>query len=294
MGVENYKWMLEMMSDVTYSRPGEGDLMECFSGERKQTWLWHFLNGQYGAWQIGNPDSKMEMGAFIDANPHVLQEARQAAKGGFIHDDEFKWLNNSLVQRFFLERHLRKSPIGELPWLYSTVSGRRWFVALIDCLPGNLDRKVEIVRNARRAWGGHAEQLRVFNWFKGKEESAKCEFAWHRFIRLGSEVVNGQPPFRKQEDVILAFEVSSLGDPEKEILIQKLKRAWTQDCYRKSLKEKSQSQFNVTLSDEAIAQLGELRTVMKMSRTKILEELIRREWVSCRVAATQGYTSQGF
>lgn len=278
-----------MMSHVTPSEPGEGNLMAYFSGERKQTWLWHFLNGKYGAWQIGNPDLKMEMGAFIDANPYVLQEARQAAKGGFVHDDEFKWLNNSEVQRFFLERHLKKSRIGELPWLYSTLTGRRWFVALIDCLPGNLDRKVEIVRNARRAWGGHAAHLRVFNWFKGKEESAKCEFAWHRFIRLGSEVVNGQRLFRKQEDVILAFEASSLGDSDKEILIQKLKRAWTLDRSRKRSEEKGRSQFNVMLSNESIELLGELRLRLNKSRTQVIEDLIRKECESLGIRIVNGH-----
>lgn len=278
-----------MIENVMIQGPGEEFLRVHFPGARQRTWLWHYLKRKYNFAKIGDPDSKVELGAFLSAHPNLIEESRQAALGVFLPDAEFRWVSNSDVEYLFLTKQVRKMCIGEPPWTYPDLTGRRRFIALIDCLTGNLDRKTEIVRQARAAWGNHAKTLRMFNWFKEQEEAAKCEFAWDRFARLKSEVINGRTPFQNKEDVILAFETSSLGASDKELLIQNLKRAWNLDRSRKRSEEQGRSQFNVMLSNESIELLGELRLRLNKSRTQVIEDLIRKECESLGIRIVNGH-----
>lgn len=264
------------MSDgEMFPRMGEECLNAYFPSERMRTWAWHVLRQEYKGVQIGGPDSKKEIGDFLGGTPGAVDRVMSAAKRGFVHDDEFKWVDGSKVQNLFLKRYIENTHFVTRPDIHPGLSGRRWFVAFIDCAYSHLEKKIEIVRLAREAWASHSQQLRVFNWFNGKGETEKCDFAWSRFFRLGSEVTRGCPPFIRKEDVVLAFEASSLGDSDKQILLMKLKRAWTQDQYRK--KTKGKRQFNVNMPEEVIKLLGDVAKRRKMSKTQVLEDLIRKE-----------------
>lgn len=266
-----------MQAGETFQGMGEECLNAHFPGERMQTWVWHALRQQYPGAQIGGPDSRKAIGDFLGGTPGIVDFVKSAARRGFVPEDEFKWVDDSTVQHLFLEKYADQLYRGERPFVYPGLSGRRWFVAVIDCDHSHLEKKIEIVHLARKAWASRAQQLRVFSWFKGKGESAKCDFAWIRFARLGSEVVRGRPPFKKQEDVICAFEASTLGDSDKQLLLMKLKRAWNQDQYRK--KTKGKKQFNVNLPVDVIKLLGDVAKERKLTKTEVLEELIRKEGV---------------
>lgn len=273
-----------MGSDETFPGMGEECLNVHFPGERMQTWVWHALRQQYPGAPIGGPDSKKEIGDFLGGLRGVVDRVKSAAGRGFVPEDEFKWVDDSTFQNLFLKKYISELYPFDESFIHRSLSGRRWFAAFIDFAPFNLEKKIEVVHLARKAWASRAQQLRVFSWFKGKGESAKCDFAWIRFARLGSEVVRGRPPFKKQEDVICAFEASTLGDSDKQLLLMKLKRAWNQDQYRK--KTKGKKQFNVNLPVDVIKLLGDVAKERKMTKTEVLEELIRKEGVLLGIKPT--------
>lgn len=282
-----------MSGGEMFPRMGEECLNAYFPSERMRTWVWHVLGQEYKGARIGGPDSKKEIGDFLGGTPGAVDRVMSAANRGFVPDDEFRWVDDSQVQDLFLKNYIKNIHFVTRPDIYPGLSRRRRFVAFIDCASSHLEKKIAIVRLAREAWASHSRQLRVFNWFKGKGEAAKCDFAWSRFVRLGSAVTSGRAPFIKQEDVILAFEASPLGDSDKQILLMKLKRAWTQDQYRK--KTKGKKQFNVNMPEEVIKLLGDVAKKRKMSKTQVLEDLIRKEgalWDN--VKAVGGYKGGQF
>ena len=80
---------------------------------------------------------------------------------------------------------------------------------------------------------------------------------------------------RGKDDLLIAFDTSTLTPPEKTLIMDSIKKRWSQNNYRS--KQNGKNQYNFILSDRAINRLDNLAKKHEIKRTEVLEILLKME-----------------
>jgi hypothetical protein len=184
----------------------------------------------------------------------------------WITDDErqINWLRSYFKNIFKLE-------IDPPPGLI----GRGLIVTCIDLLEVDLEDKSRAIAQMNRDWHDYLKTDIIFKWFKGQEEAARCEFAWDWIMTHKQTEARGQPPISNFRELLKFFDSIEVNEAQKKLDVAAIKRKWSQQKYRESMKGKSQ--YNFVLTDRVIAELDKLASRYEASRPQIIEALIDME-----------------
>jgi hypothetical protein len=246
--------------------------------KRFENWLWLFLN----YYRAGlNPDlfgsliARNDMADFISNSPGMKNRIEFEKNKALVPDENLKWITPSERQCNWLMRQLDTTTDPFLSIFPQRLQGRDMVIARIDWWNENIDHKVRIIDNLKLSWGQYAQQDDIFKWFKGEDESAKCELAWEWVKKHKPSFIRWQIPFKNHEDVIIYFDNPKFNESEKTLCVDKIKRRWSQQRYRENLSGKKQ--YNFVLSDSAIQALDKIAIKYDLKRPQILEILIKME-----------------
>lgn len=196
-------------------------------------------------------------------------------------DEAFEWIGDDRRQIAWLLLKLGDAP-STFP---SNIMGRDRVIALMDAREVGDDPQ-SFVNDVKNAWHTQLNADRIYAWFDDdKEGSARRSFAhqWlldNRFecpdkIGVRYSLAFDDPPFLGSKDVLMFFDRQSLDRPATKLLIDTLKKKWSQKKYRDNLKGKQQ--YNCILSIKALNNLSKIAERNHMTRPEVLERLLDEE-----------------
>ncbi|SFN45458.1 hypothetical protein SAMN05660284_01534 [Formivibrio citricus] len=195
-----------------------------------------------------------------DNNVALLPESTLA----WIVDDEwqFKWISN-------------KSGVMLFPDSYKLKSNEK-SILVLD-LMSRADKTIE-VNKYKLEWARQVEQDKKYMWLFDGDEKAKIAMLvdWVRknsHLLLNWRLIECLSLNAKSE--ILIFFNLTLQPSEVQLCFSSVKKRWSQEKYRNSLKGKKQC--NVVLTEKSLKRLDAMADNYLLSRAQVLEILIRFE-----------------
>ncbi|MDI3270826.1 hypothetical protein [Pseudomonas sp. AL03] len=244
---------------------------------REIVWLWHTLSNEgidFDDCQLNSTVMRSQIAAHLTSK---LIAALEHAKGTqLLPDDDFRWVLKDGRQPAWIVRKTLQF-IGEmrLPQPLETLPIRQQVIAVFDLWNARLSDKKMALSDLEHAWREHLQHDKLFNWFKGKDEEAKCSLAWDWMKTHQPQLTRSAPPFTRHSELLEFFDRRDATPGEKELYTAKIKRRWSTQKTRENSPTKKQ--YNFVLSNEVNTTLDKLAQEHKLSRTKILEQLILNE-----------------
>lgn len=261
----------------------ERELVKIFgkdaSRDRFQNWLWHFLCIRTKSMQLRHygPSAVNFMLSLLKEDPYIRNEVISCKDVNLIPESYFSWLGDEFRQtEWVLKKLMFESDLKfNFSELHHVLVGRQKIVAIIDC--GSLDalNKIALVQKLERDWTAHVAGDRAYDWFKKKDEVERCEFFWDWLVKNYVALSFGQPKFKIYQDVLVYFDNSPVLNSDKLLMLERVKKAWSQKQYRQNLEGKRQC--NLILSEKAVKLLDHLSGKHGLTRSQIVELLIRDE-----------------
>ena len=263
---DNYKELVKLFGEDGYRN-------------RCRNWLWYFLCIQTKSIQLEHygPGAVDLMVRLIKENPYIRNEVISCRDVNLIPESYFSWLGDEFRQTEWVLKKLMLENANGLDFskLHPVWVGREKIVAAVDCgFLSNLD-KISLVQRLERNWTMHIAGDRPYEWFKKKDEVERCGFFWDWAVKNYSVLSFGRPKFEGYQDVMVCFDNFLAPISEKLIILEKFKKAWSQRRYRKNLEGKRQC--NLLLSEKAIKLLDKLSEKHDITRSQIVELLIKDE-----------------
>ncbi|WP_297831726.1 hypothetical protein [Pseudomonas sp.] len=244
--------------------------------ERTDIWLWLHMRDQTGTAFYQNLPGNIIKQEIVNfgASPNGYQ-LKQNISQYLLPQERLKWISKDKRQICWLLNYLRRElncSIWQPPaWLLE----RDLIIACLDFWDIDLTKKDKAVGRIEWAWNEHQKSDRIFKWFKGEEETARCGFAWDWLLRNRPNFTVGQPPISDQEGILLFFDGLWLSESDKKLGVIEIKNSWSQQKSRG--KSSGKKQRNFVLSDTAIVALKELSSEYGIREAKIVETLIQLE-----------------
>jgi len=243
---------------------------------RIDNWLWlimRFEGASLPLESFGKEDTRSYL--INSAYGRRVQELlRDFAGRRILPVNELEWIANDERQINWLRSYFKnifKLEINPPPGLV----GRELIVTCVDLLEVDLGDKLRAVAQMNRDWHDYLKTDVIFKWFKGQEEPARCEFAWNWIIKHRQTEAQGKAPISDFRELLMFFDSVVANEAQKKLDVAAIKRNWSQQKYRESMKGKSQ--YNFVLTDRVIAELDKLASRYEATRPQIIEALIDME-----------------
>jgi len=194
-----------------------------------------------------------------------------------LSERSFSWIKNDHRQCRWLTRYfLSLNKINNVSSdVFDQFSPKSFVVALVDNLNLSYILKSDAVMRAESLWNSHLEKDRYWDWLIGKHEAEASRFAWNWLKSNHGNWVGLTSPAKCRSDFLYLFDELVIGEDSFELMISKLKKAWSQKKYRDGLNGKKQ--YNFVLSDKVVGMLDSLSEKYDLSRAEVIETLIRGE-----------------
>lgn len=155
------------------------------------------------------------------------------------------------------------------------LTGRDLTIAAIDIWQIDKTKKSEIINQMRSEWETHTESDHLFKWFDDPDEKEKLNTAWEITKDKYSFLVFHQNQPQERDDFIILLDSILITTPEKILLMNSIKKRWSQNKYR--AKNTGKKQYNFILSDKTIKRLDKLADKHDLKRTQVLDILLKME-----------------
>ncbi|HIK75747.1 MAG TPA: hypothetical protein EYG00_13760 [Alcanivorax sp.] len=153
-------------------------------------------------------------------------------------------------------------------------------IATIDAWPLSVSEKLAAVRDIRQNWEQSQLNWKQVKWLDGKSRQQmdwavdyinKSEFRRRYGVTYSCLYTDD---IKEKHVYVLGFldHLYRLGADSRELFITKMRKTWSQKKYRESDKAKKQVYFS--LSDEARRHLDQLEKARKMTKNRIIEDLL--------------------
>ena len=246
--------------------------------ERLTNWLWFTLQAksiQAYLGDIGSLGCRPLMAKEINKTPGLARHIEEISRDLLIPEKNLQWITNDKRQNLFLMRKLsKKSPITHITQSTS-LTGRDLTIATIDIWEIGISIKTDTINLTKLEWEAHSSIDHIYKWFDDDEKSQKLALAWEIISRKFPNIAYLKNEPREKYDLLILLDSPELSRPEKILLIDSIKKRWSQNKYR--AKQNGKNQYNFILSDRAISRLDKLATRHEIKRTEVLEILLKME-----------------
>lgn len=221
------------------------------------------------------PDMKVQITNALHSNPNFEQWC-QTDQGNFLLPNErLAWITGEVRQIQWLSSRLLRTINYQIIMPPPRLTGRDLLIATIDTWHTDLTYKNNVVAQLERDWNQHRQTDRQFEWFKGDDENSRCTLAWDWLKEKNNYALFGSTAPSNHESLLMLFDSLQKSDAEMKIIIDAIKKRWSQQQYRK--KNTGKKQCNLLLSSQAFDSLDKLAMKYDLSRAQIVEILIRFE-----------------
>lgn len=245
--------------------------------DRLINWLWFFIPHNYPTANLGEYKSHQmrdRMAHLIKTTPNLKEVIEHNKNLALIPDQKTIWItHNERQQKWINPRIFSKRntlPFDPPP----NFAGRDFTIVLIDTWIIDKYQKEMIIFEIAREWEQHTQSDKIFKWFDDQDEIKKLSLAWE-MIQKKSLFLANNSPIKNLQDLMIFFDTNYFNIHEKTLIIDSIKKRWSQNRYREKQTEKKQ--YNFILSDKTIRRLDKLADKYDLKRTEILEILLQME-----------------
>lgn len=256
--------------------------------DRFITWLWFFLRSFYPQSNLGEYksfDMKNKMSDFISNNPSLVQTIEQQKKLYLLPSVALRWITDDEIQHSWITKQVlnkgwttnRLIPQTEENNVAApdNLNDRDRVIAMIDIWSLDPFRKHDEINSIKNLWIQHKQKNHIYDWFTGTDETQKLILAWDLTSKKYPSLTDTNLPFKSHQELLKFFDNTGLHEAEKILLIDSIKKRWSQNQYRENMIGKKQCNF--ILSEKTITRLDKLADKFDLRRVEVLDILLRLE-----------------
>ncbi|MCX5510763.1 hypothetical protein [Pseudomonas sp. BJa3] len=243
---------------------------------RFATWLWFIIKYNRPDIFLGefrSSDMRNLMAEAIINQPGLTQTIENQNRADLLPEQSLQWITNNKRQNAFLIKKLAEISETNYTGGPDNLTGRELTIAAIDTWQIDKIQKSAIVNQIRSEWETHTESDHLFKWFNGPDEKEKLKTAWEITKDKYSFLAFHQSQPQEIDDLITLLDPQLITTPEKILLINSIKKRWSQNTYRAKMTGKKQ--YNFILSDKSIKRLDKLADKHDLKRTQVLDILLK-------------------
>ncbi|ABZ00643.1 hypothetical protein PputGB1_4756 [Pseudomonas putida GB-1] len=225
--------------------------------------------------EFRGPDMRNLMAETIINQPGLKQTIENQNRIDFLPEQSLQWITNKKRQNAFLMKKLIEKNEFNYTGIPDNLTGRDLTIAAIDIWQIDKTKKSEIINQMRSEWETHTESDHLFKWFDDPDEKEKLNTAWEITKDKYSFLVFHQNQPQERDDFIILLDSILITTPEKILLMNSIKKRWSQNKYR--AKNTGKKQYNFILSDKTIKRLDKLADKHDLKRTQVLDILLKME-----------------
>ncbi len=248
------------------------------ANSRFSTWLWFFIKSQSPQTNLGefrSPGMRDRMAEAINQDARRAEFIEAQSAMFLLPEQNLRWITDDKRQNIFLIRKLAEKNGNNYITGHTNLTGRDLTIATIDTWPIDLAQKSALVNQTKWEWESHTSSDHIFKWFDAPDEKEKLITAWEIAKSKYPFIFFQQSQSQEKDDLIISLDSSTLTTPEKILLMDSIKKRWSQNKYRAKMTGKKQ--YNFIMSDKAIKRLDKLAEQHDLKRTQVLEILLQME-----------------
>lgn len=215
------------------------------------------------------------MAEAIINQPELKQTIENQNRADLLPEQSLQWITSNKRQNAFLIKKLTEKNGTNYTGGPDNLTGRELTIAAIDTWQIDKTQKSAIVNQIRSEWETHTESDHLFKWFNDPDEKEKLNTAWEIAKDKYSFLTFHQSRPQEIDDLITLLDSMLITTPEKILLMNSIKKRWSQNKYRAKMTGKKQ--YNFILSDKAIKRLDKLADKHDLKRTQVLDILLKME-----------------
>lgn len=272
---------------------------------RLSTWLWLLLKSQTShpaprkpeelkelvkIGELGSPGMRDRMADLIQKTQGSVEFIEENSALFLLPEKDLEWITSNRRQNSFIVRKLIEDYDYQSIMPPTNLTDRPLTIAMLDMWAIEKKQKSWIINQIKFEWEQHSSSDHIFKWFDSSDIEQRLETAWEIAKRKFPLLTFQQNTPKEKDDFIILLDTQPITTPEKILLMESIKKRWSQNKYRAKLTGKKQ--YNFILSDKAINRLDRLADKYDLKRTEVLEILIQMEeekgiYISERKALTK-------
>ncbi len=215
------------------------------------------------------------MAELIISHPELKQTIEFQKSINFLPEQSLQWITSDKRQNAFLIRKLTENNGTHYTDGPDNLTGRDLTIAAIDTWQTDKIQKSVIVNQIKSEWENHTDSDHLFKWFDGPDEKEKLNTAWQIIKAKYSYLELYKIQHQERDALIIFLDSPGITTSDKILLMNSIKKRWSQNKYR--AKDTGKKQYNFILSDKAIKRLDKLADKHDLKRTQVLEILLKME-----------------
>ena len=261
-----------------YNDELQKELRGVIADNRMGIWLWFFMinnHPQEPVGEIKSPGMRDRIANTIKNKPGLASHIEALSATRLIPERNLEWIKDEKRQNAFITKKLDQAAGFSYTQNPGKLTNRELSIAAIDCFPIDHMEKLLLVQHIKSEWELNSSTDHIFKWLDKGETVQKVQTAWEIINNKHQHLLNQHYQSREKDDLLIAFDSSTLTPSEKALLMDSIKKRWSQNKYRAKLIGKNQ--YNFILSDRAICRLDKLAKKHEIKRTEVLEILLKME-----------------
>lgn len=272
---------------------------------RLSTWLWLLLKSQAShatprkpeeleelgkIGELGSPGMRDRMADLIQKTQGGTEFIETQSASSLLPEKDLEWITSNKRQNLFIVRKLIEKN-GNQPIMPPTnLTDRALTIAMIDIWAIEKNHKSWTINLIKFEWEQHSSSDHIFKWLDNSDIEKRLETAWEITKKKFPILTSQQKAPKEKDEFIILLDTQFITTPDKILLMESIKKRWSQNKYRAKLTGKKQ--YNFILSEKAINRLDKLADKYDLRRTEVLEILLQMEeekgiYISERKALTK-------
>ncbi len=272
---------------------------------RLSTWLWLLLKSQTShavprkpeelkelvkLGELGSPGMRDRMADLIQNTQGSAEFIEENSALFLLPEKDLEWITSNRRQNRFIVRKLIEKYDYQSIMPPTNLTDRHLTIAMLDMWAIEKKQKSWTINQIKLEWEQHSSSDHIFKWFDSSDIEQRLETAWEITKKKFPLLTFQQSAPKEKDDFIILLDTQIITTPEKILLMESIKKRWSQNKYRAKLTGKKQ--YNFILSDKTINRLDRLADKYDLKRTEVLEILIQMEeekgiYISERKALTK-------